>query len=436
MRAPAFVCPPAGGAAVCECYSTVAVFLLSAIALVVSSGYSVGAGLLTLGGLFLLAQPSRWPALAPADRRLLILMLVFFASWALALLVDGQPSRRLDKPLRILAAAAALLWLLRYPPRPEGFWGGVAVGGIGAGVWGGWQKLVLEAERAGGYTHMIQFGNLSMLLGMLSLAGLGWVMLERRGWHWGLLLSLGAALGILGSLFSGARGGWIGVPFLLLILYQAYGRQLPRRQVLAASAFVALAAALLYLLPATGVQQRVHEAVGEVVRYERDQEVATSVGFRLEMWRAGGLSALESPWFGLGEQGYADSRDRLIAEGRVAPGIAVFGHLHNDFLDTLVKRGLVGLLALLALYFLPLRWYAAMLRQPVRQRQPYAAAGAMLCVAYVDYGLTQTFLSHNSGVMMFFFMMVVIWSLASRAAPDRPGAGHGAGGRLSTDIAA
>ncbi|MFT8276537.1 O-antigen ligase family protein [Kerstersia gyiorum] len=400
-------------------FSSIVVFLTGAISLVVPSGYSVSL-LLSLAGLGALCVPGFLPKLERRDKWLIAVFLFYFAVWVFEIWRDGQPSSSLDKPVRILLAIPALFWLLRYPPSGKAFWGGVAVGAIVVGLWAGWQKLVLGLERAEGFTSTIQFGNISMLLGMLSLTGLaGWSQLQHRRWWWGVLLALGVAFGFMGSIFSGSRGGWIGVPFILLVLVRAYGKGLRPSQLWGLLAGVVALGSCLYFIPATGVKDRVNSAFEDVYLYVQDNNPDSSLGGRFEMWKAGVYAIQEQPLLGRGSKGYIEYRDQLIAQGKVDPIISEFTHLHNEYIDITVKRGVLGLISLLLLYLVPLRMFMRMLGEGVVQRQPYAAAGAVLCVSYMDFGLSQTFLSHNSGVMVLFFMMVIIWSLV-RAAEHAP----------------
>tara|TARA_R110000796_G_scaffold200418_1_gene316430 strand:- start:43 stop:681 length:639 start_codon:yes stop_codon:yes gene_type:complete len=202
------------------------VFLLSAIALIVPSGYSLGAVMLFLGSVVLLVKQ---PVLGLKRQDwLVITALVAYASIGiLEVWWDGQGSRGIDKPIRFILAVPAMLLIMAYPPRLSWLWSGLAIGAIAAGSWAGWQKLAEGVVRATGYTHVIQFGNLSMLMGVLCLAGLGWAAVQPHRKTWGALLLVGAVAGILGSLFSGSRGGWVGLPIVLLVLYQGYGRHLP-----------------------------------------------------------------------------------------------------------------------------------------------------------------------------------------------------------------
>lgn len=405
------VAPIASSGLLAQRYSCLAVFLFFAISLIVPSGYSVGAALLFLAGLTLLVRPAQWPRLQRDDRILLGVFALFFLGWALEILLDGQSSSRFDKPVRILCAMIALFWLLRHPPKPGCFWGGIAAGAIAVGGWSAWQKLVLGIDRAGGFTLVIQFGNISMLLGMLCLAGAGWAWFTRRSTAWTLLLLAGFVCGLMGSLFSGSRGGWIGAPFVLLLVLFGYRDRMPRHALSATIVLAALAMALLYMTPSMGIKPRVEQAINDVQLYVGQGKADTSVGARLEMWRTGALIVRESPWIGMGGQGMERYIETLAQQGKVDPFMTNFGHLHNEFVDMAARRGILGLALLLALYLVPLRLFAARLRSGSQATRPYALAGSVLCVSYIDYGLSQTFLSHNSGVMVFFFCAVICWAM-------------------------
>ncbi len=390
-------------------YTSLAVFLLGAIALVIPSGYSVGAAMLLLGSLVLLAKR---PGLT-LDRQEWAIIAVLLAYAAVSMLEvwwDGQSSRGLDKPSRFLFAIPALLLLLAYPPRAAFIWGGLATGGLATGLWAVWQKFALDMERALGYTSTIQFGNLSMLLGILCLAGLGWACLQPRARLWMVLLLAGAGFGILGSLLSSSRGGWVGFPFVLWVLYSGYGQSLPRRALAGLAAFIIVGSVAVYAIPQLGVQHRVHQAFSDIENFVEHDKVTTSVGWRLEMWRTAAILISEQPVLGWGSLGYEQARDRLIEEGVIHSSLVRFGHVHNEYLDAWLKRGVPGLVVLLALYLVPLRLFARRMREKDLQLRAFAIAGVLLPVAYMDFGLTQVFLAHNSGVMMYAFWLVVLWA--------------------------
>ncbi|MDW5378862.1 O-antigen ligase family protein [Halomonas sp. HP20-15] len=390
-------------------YTSLAVWLFGALALVVSSGYSLGALLLVLGSIMLLYSRPRL-GLSCQDGLIMLAMLGFCLAGLWEVLVFQEPWREFDKPSRFLLAIPAMLLVLAYPPRLAWLWSGLVVGAVGAGAWAIWQKLLVGVDRATGYTYVIQFGDISMLMGILCLAGLGWAIIQPRRKTWLGLLLLGALGGLLGSLLSGSRGGWVGLPFVLLVLYGAYGALMSRRVKVALVALCVAGAAVVYTVPQFGVQHRVHGAFEDIAQYMSGEGQTSSVGARFEMWHGAGLLIGERPLLGWGESGYYREMNRLAEQGVINERVAErYTHPHNEFLNAFAKQGVVGLLALLALYLVPLKLFARELKAADMELRSLAVAGTLLPVAYIDFGLTQSLMEHNSGAMVYAFWLAVLW---------------------------
>ncbi|EHJ93067.1 hypothetical protein KUC_0011 [Vreelandella boliviensis LC1] len=387
--------------------------MLCAIALVVPSGYSLGAVMLLLGSVVLLIKR---PALGLNRQDVLVMavMAVYTLGGVVEAWWHGQGISAMDKPVRFLLAIPVLLLVMAYPPRLAWFWGGIAVGAMGAGGWATWLKVIESVARPGGYNNPIQFGNLSMLLGVLCLAAMGWAVTQRRRHLWVALFLVAALFGVAGSLVSGSRGGWIGIPFVLLVLFRAYAPLMLKRHSVGVLVGVLLAGAAVYTVPETGVQQRVHQAVEQVQRYASGDRSSTSVAARFEMWRGASHLIAEKPLLGWGTEGYKQGMQDLGSEGVINVHSSTFDHAHNEFFDSFAKRGLFGLVILLAVYLLPMRFFAKELGASDLSIRATATAGVLLSVTYIDFGLTQSFLSHNSGVMMFAFLLAVLWGIYSR----------------------
>lgn len=403
-------------------YTSVAVFLLGAIALVVESGYSGGAALLLLGGLYGLFRGGSLP-LSREDKLMLGVLVLFGLVQIFDFLLHQSGSRYLDKPLRFILAAAVFWGVRKYPPRLSWLWAGLAVGGILTAMWAGYQKVFLQAERAMGYTHVIQFGNIAMLTGLFCLAGLGWAGVQDRRKLWMALLLLGAIGGVLGSLFSGSRGGWVGLPLVLLVLYRAYSEYFSRTLKIALPLLLLVGAVGIYHVPQLGVQPRVHAAFNDIRLY-KEGNVDTSLGARFEMWRAAVQLIAQKPLLGWGELQYSGALKELADQGKVHPIVTQFGHPHNEVLNATAKRGILGLAALLALYLVPLRLFGRGLRSPDLTQRALATAGTLLPVAYIDFGLSQAFFSHNSGVMIYSVWLMVFWGCYRNQCSPLPQAGR------------
>ena len=369
--------------------------------------------MLLLGGLIMPLFRQWLPPLQHRDYVVIGVMAGYTLVVILMLWANGEATRTFDRPSRLLLAVPALLLVLAYPPRLSALWLGCALGAIGAGSWALWQKLVMDTWRAGGYTHVIQFGNLSMLLGFLCLAGVGWAVMQPHRRAWVAVLALGALMGMLGSFMSGSRGGWIGLPLIILVLYRSYGGQLSARWKVSSILVVLGIAAIVFFIPQTGVQERAFHAIGDVTNYISGHAQDTSLGARFEMWKGAGHLIADKPLLGWGETGYRKGMAQLVEQGIVNPVVLKFGHAHNEFIDAFAKRGLIGLAALLSLYLVPMKLFGQYLRHSDLEVRATAVAGVILSLAYMDFGLSQAFLAHNSGVMMFAFLLAVLWGVHS-----------------------
>ena len=392
-------------------YTSVAVFLFCALSLVIPGGTAIGATMLSLGSVMLVRTRQNLP-LQNHERALVAVLLLYFFVCAFTNWFHHDPLREYDAPSRFLLAIPALLLLRQWPPARAAFWGGVIAGAGGAGLLAVWEKLELSAPRASGYTNPIQYGNISMLLGILCLAGLGWAASQRRARWWLAMLLAGACIGIFGSFLPGSRGSWIGLPVCLVILYRHYGRSVSRRYLLSGSLLAVAALGAVYTAPQAGIQGRMHDAVTETDGYFETGNANTSVGARLEMWRTGFMIFPEHPWLGWGKAGFMQRKKQLIGEGKVAAFTGDHTHSHNEYIDALVKRGVLGLTGLLVFYGVALSVFVHRLKHAAAEQRPYALAGVLVMVNYIAFGMTQAFLTHINGVMTLVFMLVILMTLS------------------------
>lgn len=390
-------------------YVSVSVLVMGALVLVVPTGYSIGPLLLLLGsvGLFFvnakikLEREDFWIMGVLATYAIVVGVMSFL----------NIGSRGVDRPIRFLLAIPVLLLVMRYPPKLPFLWGGLALGASLTGGWAAWQKFVEGVWRADGYTHVIQFGNLSMLTGIFCFAGLGWAWKQPNfRYAWRAFLIFGGVMGMLGSLLSGSRGGWVGLPFVAYVFYKAYGEDLSTRLKLAVIGGLLLAGVAIYFTPQIGVQARVHEAVNDLSSYYSAENRDTSLGLRFEMWRGAGNLILERPILGWGDAGYANAMIEMGEQGEITLQASEYDHAHNEYIDAFAKRGVIGLVVLLALYFVPLRLFASGLKHQNLETRSLAAAGTLLAVGYIDFGLSQATLTHNSGVMFYPFWLSLLWA--------------------------
>ena len=392
--------------------SNAAAFMVPGLALWLPSGYSWGALLLLL---CTLASAPQWLQ-QPVARSTWWLMASVLAMLAVSLLDVGIPWElsRLDKPGKYLLALPCIFYVLAFPPDPAWLWRGVFAGACGSGLVALYQTIVQGLPRATGYTNAIQYGNLSLLLGLMCAAVLlahwgQWRAWQRLGWTVALLL------GFVGSLLSESRGGWLALALVVPVGGWLLRRRGQRRLVLRSAGVVALALTALLAFKGAELQQRLDKGYNEAISYQQNGDASTSVGHRLEHWRLAWSMAQQHPWLGWGRSGYEKEKVRRVAAGQVQASVLEYHHAHNEVLDLWVKHGLLGVFALAAFYGVPLWLFWPRQRRVLdaagqvdRTALALCLVGILLPLTYFAFGWTQVFLAHNSGNMFYLFMCLLV----------------------------
>ena len=406
--------------------NTLLLWSFVSLLILVPWGYAavpLAGGLLALSWLLVRDPAQHRSALLDGEDRLWLLALMAFAGvWCWDVSRTGiwpvaEHGRGWLLPMWPLLAATLLVWLRRHPPLRIGWWLGLVVGGLGAGAIAVHERFVLGDYRADNDMNAIPFGNISLLLGVLALvAMLGRFSSPQRTSSWlTAALGLASVAGFAASVFSGTRGGWVVVPLLLWMGFRGFRRVFPPRQMLmVAAGFWLLVVGLVAMTAITdyGVSERIEGAVNDVRDYVEDGDSGSNVGLRLDMWHAGGRLFLEKPLLGWGEGRLEEARDAMVEEGTVHPDVMIYDQLHSDIIDTAARRGLLGLMTLVALYGVPLWLFARHLhRSRDAQTRILALSGLMVIVAFVGFGLTQSMLRDVRGLSGYLGLIVACWAL-------------------------
>jgi len=143
------------------------------------------------------------------------------------------------------------------------------------------------------------------------------------------------------------RTGYIVLAALALYLGYVWRR-------LAGLALVALAGAALVgvgFAASSTLQSRLIETAREAREWQPGVPAQTSVGYRLEFYY-NTLGMIEDrPLVGAGTGGFPSAYKRQVAGTAMAPA----GHPHNEYLHLMAQLGVAGLVALLALLWVPWR---------------------------------------------------------------------------------
>lgn len=344
---------------------------------------------------------------APLLRTSYLLSAAFLFNFIVALislLSTGFDPRFIENPSKMLLATFGIGVILLLRPDPRWFWFGLFAGIIGATSFAFFQRFVLMMPRAEGFSMPITFGNLAMAMGLMSLAGIQPFSKTR----WMALPYLAFFVGVVASILSGSRGGWLAL-LLSFVPFYSYGRHtLGRRTIVIIVASLMLLGAA-GILPQTGLRERLTEVSTELTLYSNGNP-DSSVGARLEMWKGAWTMFVEHPLTGVGRANYYLGLNNLIARGDINPAMHDYHHAHNELLNALATQGLLGAFALIAIYAAPLLFFTRQLRLP-GQHQPYALAGVLLVLSFIDFGLTQVMFAHHASSSFYALTVCILVGL-------------------------
>ena len=369
---------------------TVTLFFLSIF--IVKGGYNAAPALLMLIGLgygvyALIKKPLL--NLSKVDKWLIYSYLFYFLTFVLSLCINGGKMRDLDTASRVVFLIPVLLLLLKYPVKTCVLSYSIPLGGIVSVCIALYDKFILNLNPHQNPRIMhIQGGDISMSLGILSLI-ITLYAYQKREVKLTFLSVIGGLCGIVGSLLSTARGGWVALPILLIVILWIYRHSLSKRFFLTFFGIIVVSSIGISQMPNNRIMERINVAQKDIQLYLDKNNGNTSLGARFEMWK----SALE-----------------MAKEKIVTGDIGQFTHAHNQYLDDLSKRGIVGLLALLAVLFIPLRAFMEKLNTTNDDLKLIATLGVAHILSVMIYGLSQGFLVHNSGTIFYFFLTIVFYT--------------------------
>lgn len=347
------------------------------------------------------------------------IFLLFILSLQVIMFLCDDASRGLSKVPEYLLRGLLIMWLIKFfPPRKEFIWLCISLCAIVSGIYALWQVLGEGIPRAHGYMHPIEFGDLSLLIGVLNLSAIGSAMKSCHNQRiWVSLLSVGCLMGITASVLSGSRGGWCVFPVLLVYLYfNSIGlSQHARQKTKMAALFIVVL--MIFIIPMTDIGHRFYIAYSEMMKYAyHGSSVETSTGARMEMWRGSLYLFSEKPLLGWGIPGREQGMAQLVDAGILQPYVLQYDHSHNDFLDMLSRRGLVGLSLLAVLYGGLLYLFQKAITRSGLQGREWAIGGVIVVLAYIGFGMTETTASHRESVQMFEVLIALFWGICSNCA--------------------
>lgn len=262
------------------------------------------------------------------------------------------------------------------------------------------------------FVNHIHLGDLALALGILAALSSNWQGKD----HWGVLLLkiIGIGLALFISARSGARGGWLSLPVVLLIWYSFHHKK--RFSIGLTGFFISLAVAtsLGAYWGVDMIHNRIDAIASDLASFSQGNK-DTSIGIRFQLWQAALKLFIENPFYGVGYDGFYFSAIHLKDLGIISQEAAYLAsaEVHNEILGHAVRFGTLGLVSILLVYLVPLIIFLHCSRTTKPELRTASIIGISLISAFFIFGLTVEIFNLKMTIAFFSLMLAILLAIAT-----------------------
>lgn len=364
-------------------------------------------------GLFLPKIKSTHWHLEAHHKWMITVFVGYFLLALLSIFIHGGKGRELDLPSKLLILLPALAVFTQLKLKTTWILYSIIVATLLAGGVGIIRFFMNVGQTELFPAHMyIQSGGILMSLSLFCVA-IAFYFQQAKSYRWSIFSLFACGFSFIACLLNQARGAWILAPVILLFILWI------NRHLISKWLVIALVAVSLIGGTFAGhlVQKRWQEAETEINQYIEQNNGSTSVGARLDMWKSSLLGIQEKPILGWGNEGVKALRKMHYEQGKISLFASSFAHAHNQYLHDTTVKGILGLIALLGLFCVPLCLFWKEMKKSTlgSKKQLWGILGIIHIVSIMGYCLTQAYLAHNSGMMFFAFGTLLFYGLQKNA---------------------
>jgi O-antigen ligase len=228
-----------------------------------------------------------------------------------------------------------------------------------------------------------------------------------------LLSVLVFLLALYSVVLSGTRISWvifIALSFGAIFIWSIRGCLTKKRWLLIMVTAVVITVFFMY---SQTVNTRIYTAFKEVKTFSKDKDSFHSVDLRLSMWHGGLAAFKQQPIIGYGYQNTGLVASQYVSGSHAKAFIKGQKMLHNDYINSLVGFGIVGLLVLLVLLFLPLSIFLKRLNTTDKDFTKNAIS-ILFIIALLVFAITDSIYSHNVMRSFFVFFLGVLLPMSTK----------------------
>ena len=340
---------------------------------------------------------------------------LYFLTVLFFIVLHGDKFKLIDNPLRAFLFLSVIIFVIYTKIKFDVLLYSIPVGSFFAGLVALYQYYVLHLPGAFWEQMKIQSGDIAMSLGLFSFI-IALYLFDIKKNRFALVTAIAGLFGVLASVLSLARGGWVGIPLIFVFILYIYRNMISKK--LLSAVLLSILVGGISLSTNEQFMGRILDAKNNLIHYSENLKDG-SIGARLDMWKMGIYAFIEHPISGWNLKELDEYKKELADKGIVSHEFIGFSHLHNQFIDELAKKGILGGIAILGVFLVPLcSFYRKQKKFPNNKKlKLLTTLGIIHVLVTMSYCLTQTFLAHNSGNIFYFFVLIIFYALIVNNCP-------------------
>ena len=396
------------------------IFCFFTLLLVFPKGYNYGStALLVASVLFVfysIYKKFKIKEIIKQNNPIFFIVSLYFLIALFFIILHGDKFKLIDNPLRAFLFLSVIIFVIYTKIKFDVLLYSIPVGSFVAGLVALYQYYVLHLPSAFWEQMKIQSGDIAMSLGLFSFI-IALYLFDIKKNRFALVTAIAGLFGVLASVLSFARGGWVGVPLIFVFVLYMYRNMISKK--LLSAVVLSILVGGISLSTNEQFVGRILDVKNNLSHYSQNSKDG-SIGARLDMWKMGVDAFIEHPISGWSLKALDEYKKSLADKGIVSREFTVYSHLHNQFIDELAKKGILGGVAILGIFLVPLcSFYRKQKKFPNNKKlKLLTTLGIIHVLSTMSYCLTQAFLTHNSGNIFYFFSLVLFWSFMQKSISD------------------
>lgn len=229
--------------------------------------------------------------------------------------------------------------------------------------------------------------------------------LKQKSSYFVIILAL-INLGLIA--LHGSRGAWLGIPPAFLILFIIYFKT-DLKKIIFITALTLCALITSLLIPNSPVYDRL-QAFNQDAELIESENYNSSVGTRVALWKFAISEFPKAPLTGVGitqlRQNICEYDQRVIRLDQCQL------HVHNTYLQALAAHGLLGLISVFVIIFIPLSFFIRSLFNNTNPNIQLLAGAGVVAISYLSICfLTDTYFIFSRHTMFYYIIILTLLGL-------------------------